>query len=65
MSKFESKSSIEQQADAWLAVCDVLDQVAPGWTHGPENGMQCAVNAILVMGRKAAELDKYGTAAYC
>lgn len=37
----------EQQACAWMAVCEVLNQVAPNWTDKPGmTGMQCAVAAI-------------------
>lgn len=47
-------SAIQQQADAWWRVTQVLDEVAPGWINDPGTGLECAERIIRDMaGEKA------------
>lgn len=45
------------QATAWEAVFDTLQEVAPGWTNRSGSGMENAINAIRDLARKAAHFD--------
>ena len=44
--KSSPKANRSEQADAWLAVTNTLNEEVPGWSNGPANGMDCAVAAI-------------------
>lgn len=37
---------LQQQADAWLHIAALLDELEPGWIDLPGNGVQCAERAI-------------------
>ena len=43
--------SLQQQADAWKAVCGVLDEVRPDWCFDPTSGVQLALQAIRAMAK--------------
>lgn len=64
MSKYAGKNSQEQQAQAWLDICEVLDELDPDWIARPYSGIDCAIQSIRAMAKKAVDLDKYGPAAY-
>ena len=42
-------NSLQQQADAWMAVCRVLHDVCPGWCSGPGSVEDQALQAIRAM----------------
>lgn len=44
-------NSMEQQADAWLAVCGVLNKVCPSWIEAPGSAKENAVEAIHAMAK--------------
>ena len=44
-------NSLQQRADAWMAVCGVLHEVCPGWGSGPGSGEENAVEAIRAMAK--------------
>ena len=44
-------NSMEQQADAWMAVCRVLNKVCPSWIEAPGSAKENAVGAILAMAK--------------
>ena len=44
-------NGLEQQANAWKAVCGVLDEVRPDWCFGPTSGVQLALQAIRAMAK--------------
>ena len=44
-------NSMEQQADAWMAVCGVLNKVCPSWIEAPGSAKENAVEAILAMAK--------------
>lgn len=35
-----------QQADAWFSVCNLLDELSPGWSEGNGTGVEKAVATI-------------------
>ena len=44
-------NSMEQQADAWMAVCGVLNKVCPSWIEAPGSVKEHAVEAIRAMAK--------------
>ena len=44
-------NSMEQQADAWMAVCGVLNKVCPSWIEAPGSAKENAVEAIRAMAK--------------
>lgn len=44
-------NSMQQRADAWMAVCGVLHEVCPGWYNGPGNAEKNAIAAIRAMAK--------------
>ena len=44
-------NSMEQQADAWMAVCGVLNKVCPSWIEAPGSAKENAVDAIRAMAK--------------
>ena len=45
-------NSQQQRADAWMAVCAMLNEVCPGWCSGPGSSAQeNAVEAIRAMAK--------------
>ena len=44
-------NSLQQRADAWMAVCRVLHEVFPGWGSGPGSAADQAVAAIRAMAK--------------
>ncbi len=44
-------NSMEQQADAWMAVCGVLHEVRPSWIEAPGSAKENAVDAIRAMAK--------------
>lgn len=47
-------SSLQQRADAWMAVCELLHEVCPGWNSGPDCAEDQALQAIRAMAEKQA-----------
>ena len=47
-------SSLQQHADAWLALCWVLHEVCPDWCNGPGCAEDKALQAIRAMAEKQA-----------
>lgn len=44
-------NSMQQQADAWMAVCGVLHKVCPGWNSDPGSAEDQALQAIRAMAK--------------
>ena len=44
-------NSLQQQADAWMAVCGVLHEVCPSWMEAPGSTKENAVDAIRAMAK--------------
>ena len=44
-------TSLQQRADAWMAVCGVLHEVCPGWGSGPGSAEDQALQAIRAMAK--------------
>ena len=44
-------NSLQQRADAWMAVCIVLHDVCPDWCHGTGSAADQAVAAIRAMAK--------------
>ena len=44
-------NSQQQRADAWMAVCRVLNEVCPGWCNGTGSAADQAVAAIHAMAK--------------
>ena len=44
-------NSMQQRADAWMAVCGVLHDVCPDWMDAPGSAKENAVEAILAMAK--------------
>lgn len=44
-------SSLQQRADAWMAVCRVLHEVCPSWCSGPGSAEDQALQAIRAMAK--------------
>ena len=44
-------NSLQQRADAWMAVCGVLHDVCPDWCSGPGCAKDQALQAILAMAK--------------
>lgn len=49
--------SLKEQSEAWLAVVDILNVVAPGWQAKGGRGIDCAVNAIQELAAPVAPTD--------
>ena len=43
--------SLQQQSDAWYAVCEVLFEVCPYWCDGTDSAIEQAVAAIRAMAK--------------
>ena len=43
--------SLQQRADAWMAVCRVLHEVCPSWCSGPGSAEDQALQAIRAMAK--------------
>lgn len=41
-----NSSMFEEQAKAWVAITNLLDEVSPEWTKLHSSGLQCATTAI-------------------
>ena len=44
-------NSLQQRADAWMAVCKLLHEVCPGWCRGPGCAEDQALQAIRAMAK--------------
>lgn len=44
-------NSLQQRADAWMAVCGVLHEVCPDWIYAPGSAKENAVKAIRAMAK--------------
>ena len=44
-------NGLEQQANAWMAVCRVLHEVCPSWMEAPGSAKENAVDAIRAMAK--------------
>ena len=44
-------NSLQQRADAWMAVCGVLHEVCPDWMDAPGSAKANAVEAIRAMAK--------------
>ena len=44
-------SSQQQLADAWMAVCAMLNELCPGWCSGPGSAEDQALQAIRAMAK--------------
>ena len=44
-------NSLQQRADAWMAVCGVLHEVCPSWMEAPGSAKENAVEAIRAMAK--------------
>ena len=44
-------NSQQQRADAWMAVCGVLNEVCPDWIYAPGSAQENAVEAIRAMAK--------------
>ena len=44
-------NSLQQQADAWMAVRRVLHEVCPSWMEAPGSAKENAVDAIRAMAK--------------
>ena len=44
-------NSLQQRADAWMAVCGTLHEVCPSWMESPGSAKENAVKAIRAMAK--------------
>lgn len=44
-------NSMQQRADAWMAVCGVLHEVYPSWMEAPGSAKENALDAIRAMAK--------------
>ena len=44
-------NSLQQRADAWMAVCGALHDAYPGWMNAPGSAQENAVRAIRAMAK--------------
>jgi len=50
---------LQPRSDAWYAVCDALDSIAPGWMNSNDvSAREAAVRTIRALGPKAASFSK-------
>mgnify|MGYP000883552790 CR=1 FL=1 len=50
-------NSMQQQADAWIAVCQLLTELRPGCFNGQGSGVEQALQAIRTMAEKQASAE--------
>lgn len=50
-------NSMEQQADAWIEVCQLLTELRPGCFNGQGSGVEQALQAIRTMAEKQASAE--------
>ena len=50
-------NSLQQQADAWIAVCQLLTELRPGCFNGQGSGVEQALQAIRTMAEKQASAE--------
>lgn len=51
-SKLDLPCSEKQQADAWFKVCDMLNELVPGWSKHSKPLVECALDAIASLAYK-------------
>ena len=50
-------NSMQQQADAWIEVCQLLTKLRPGCFNGQGSGVEQALQAIRTMAEKQASAE--------
>lgn len=50
-------NSMQQQADAWIEVCQLLTELRPGCFNGQGSGVEQALQAIRTMAEKQASAE--------
>ena len=50
-------NSMQQQADAWIAVCQLLTELRPGCFNGQGSGVEQVLQAIRTMAEKQASAE--------